>query len=135
MCYELRNFIPAAMGICEAPRTQQTLLHTYNSQSRDRGTPFSSWLAHVTPGYDVPMNSILFSYVFAMLLSLINLGSAVALNIVTSLGTGALLSSYIISISCIIIKRVRKEPFLPRRWSLGKFGMPINIFSVLFLTL
>ena len=81
------------------------------------------------------MNAIIFSYVFAMLLSLINLGSAVALNIITSLGTGALLSSYIVSISCIIIKRIRKEPFLPRQWSLGKFGMPINVFSVLFLTL
>lgn len=70
-----------------------------------------------------------------MLITLINLGSAVALNIVTSLGTGALVSSYIVSISCLIIKRVRGEPFLPRRWSLGKFGLPVNIFSVGFLSL
>lgn len=81
------------------------------------------------------MNAILFSYVFAMLLSLINLGSAVALNIITSLGTGALICSYIVSISCIIVKRIRNEPFLPRRWTLGKFGMPINILSVGFLSL
>lgn len=70
-----------------------------------------------------------------MLLSLINLGSSVAFNIVTSLGTGALICSYIVSISCIIIKRVRGEPLLPRRWDLGRWGLPINIFSVLFLTL
>ena len=81
------------------------------------------------------MNAIIFSYIFAMILSLINLGSAVALNIITSLGTGALISSYIVSISCIIVKRIRKEPLLPRRWSLGKYGLPINIFSVLFLLL
>jgi amino acid transporter len=70
-----------------------------------------------------------------MLLSLINLGSAVALNIVTSLGTGALICSYVVSISCIIIKRLRGEQLLPRRWSLGAWGLPINIFSVLFLVL
>lgn len=70
-----------------------------------------------------------------MLLSLINLGSAVALNIITSLGTGALLCSYIVSVSCIILKRLRGEPLLPRRWSLGKWGLPINIVSVLFMIL
>ncbi|KAK3714683.1 hypothetical protein LTR37_007663 [Vermiconidia calcicola] len=103
--------------------------------ARDRGTPLSGWLSHVRPGWDIPINAVLFSYIFAMLLSLINLGSSVALNIVTSLGTGALTASYIVSISCIIIKRARNEPFLPRRWSLGRAGMPINIFSVLFLVL
>jgi choline transport protein len=70
-----------------------------------------------------------------MLLSLINLGSAVALNIITSLGTGALLSSYIVSVSCIILKRLRGEQLLPRRWSLGKWGLAINIVSVLFMIL
>lgn len=70
-----------------------------------------------------------------MLLSLINFGSAVALNIITSLGTGALIISYVISISCIIVRRISGEPLLPRRWSLGKWGMPINIVSVLFLFL
>lgn len=75
------------------------------------------------------------SYIFAILLSLINIGSNVAFNIVTSLGTGALLSSYIVSISCVTLKRLRGEPLLPSKFSLGKFGLSINIFSVLFLTL
>lgn len=115
---------------CSLPETYLTF-----SQARDRGTPFSSTLAHVQPGRDIPLNSITATYVFCMLLSLINLGSAVALNIITSLGTGALLSSYIVSVSCIILKRLRGEPLLPRRWSLGKWGLPINIVSVLFMTL
>ncbi|KAK8198760.1 hypothetical protein M8818_006627 [Zalaria obscura] len=103
--------------------------------ARDQGVPFSGFLSRVRPGYDIPLNSIIVTWVFAMLLSLINLGSSVAFNIVTSLGTGALICSYIVSISCIIIKRVRGEPLLPRRWDLGRWGLPINIFSVLFLTL
>jgi hypothetical protein len=75
------------------------------------------------------------SYIFAVLLSLINIGSTVAFNIVTSLGTGALISSYIVSISCITLKRIRGEELIPCHFSLGKFGLPLNIFSVLFLTL
>ncbi|KAF2766876.1 amino acid transporter [Teratosphaeria nubilosa] len=103
--------------------------------SRDQGTPFSNWLSAVRPGWDIPLHSIVFSYVFAMLLSLINLDSAVALNIITSLGTGALICSYMVSISCIVVKRLRGEPLLNRRWSLGRWGLPINVFSVLFLLL
>jgi len=70
-----------------------------------------------------------------MPLSLINLGSAVTLNIITSLGTGTLIRSYVVSISCVIVKRLRGEQLLPRRWSLGAWGFPINTFSVLFLML
>lgn len=75
------------------------------------------------------------SYAIAVLLSLINIGSTAAFNIITSLGTGALLSSYIVSISCVTLKRLRGEPLLPSHFSLGRAGLPLNIFSVLFLTL
>ncbi|KAF2013612.1 amino acid transporter [Aaosphaeria arxii CBS 175.79] len=103
--------------------------------ARDNGLPFSSWLAHVRPGWDIPLNSIMLSYLIAVLLSLINIGSTVAFNIITSLGTGALLSSYIISVGCVTLRRLRGQPLLPSKFSLGRWGLPINIFSVLFLTL
>ncbi|CAO2648275.1 Nn.00g075420.m01.CDS01 [Neocucurbitaria sp. VM-36] len=118
--------------------------------ARDRGLPFSKWLAHmgdiliilieswsefVRPGWDIPLNSVMVSYAIAVLLSLINIGSTVALNIITSLGTGALISSYIVSISCVTLKRLRGEPLLPSYFSLGTYGLPLNIVSVLFLTL
>ncbi|KAF1844879.1 amino acid transporter [Cucurbitaria berberidis CBS 394.84] len=103
--------------------------------ARDNGLPFSKWLAHVRPGWDIPLNSVMISYAVAILLSLINIGSTVAFNIVTSLGTGALLCSYIVSISCVTLKRLRGEKLLPSHFSLGRFGLPINIFSILFLSL
>jgi choline transport protein len=133
MCDELCYVFSSALGIRKLTITSPNTEHVL--QARDRGTPFSSTLAYVQPGRDIPLNSITATYVFCMLLSLINLGSAVALNIITSLGTGALLSSYIVSVSCIILKRLRGEPLLPRRWSLGKWGLPINIISVLFMIL
>ena len=39
------------------------------------------------------------------------------------------------SIGCIRLKRFRKEPLLPRRWSLGKFGAPINDAALAFLAI
>lgn len=89
----------------------------------------------VPPGWDIPLNAVMFTVVVSILLSLINIGSVIAYNNITSLGVNALLSSYIVSISCVCLKRWRKEPLLPRRFSLGRFGFAINIFSVLFLIL
>ena len=81
------------------------------------------------------MNAVIVSLVITILLSLINIGSTAAFNAIASLGVASLLSSYIISFVCLIIKRIRKEPFPAARWSLGKHGMWINVVSVIFLTL
>lgn len=68
-----------------------------------------------------------------ILLSLINIGSSVAFNQILSLGTGAMLTSYMISIGCVTLKRIRGEPLLPSKFNLGKFGLPINIISMFVL--
>jgi amino acid transporter len=71
--------------------------------------------------------------IFVLLLSLINLGSSVAFMQVISLGAAAMYTSYLISIGCVMLKRIRGEPLLPSKFNLGKFGLPINIIAVLFL--
>jgi amino acid transporter len=71
--------------------------------------------------------------IFVLLLSLINIGSSVAFMQVISLGVAAMVTSYLISISCITLKRLRGEPLLPSKFDLGRWGLPINIISVLFL--
>ncbi|KAF2502800.1 amino acid transporter [Lophium mytilinum] len=101
--------------------------------ARDHGVPFGDFLSYVRPGWDIPLNAILVSFVIAVLMSLINIGSTVAFNSIASLGTCALLSSYIISISCMFIKRWRKEPLLPSRFNLGKYGIYINGISIAYL--
>jgi choline transport protein len=75
------------------------------------------------------------SFAITILLSLINIGSTVAFNAIASLGTAALISSYIVSISCVRVKRWRSQKLPPARWSLGKLGGPINDFSILYLIL
>lgn len=79
------------------------------------------------------MNAILTTIVITGLLSLINIGSATALNSITSLTTAALLSSYMCSIGCMIWRRVTNQPLLPSKFSLGRWGLPINVASELFL--
>lgn len=73
------------------------------------------------------------SFCITILLSLINIGSTVAFNAIASLGTASLISSYIVSISCVAIKRYRGQQLPAARWSLGKFGGPINLVSILYL--
>lgn len=53
---------------------------------------------------------------------------------IASLSTAAILASYIVSISCITLKRIRGEPLLPSKFNLGRAGLPINIASIVFLS-
>ena len=78
--------------------------------ARDKGVPFSrffsyvGFLRHRVPvaaqdlqvpsGCDIPFNAILFTVTITILLSLINIGSEIAYNNITSLGVCVLLSSY-----------------------------------------
>lgn len=72
----------------------------------------------------------------AACISLVNIGSTVAFNIITSLGTGTLTSSYIVCISILVWRKVTKQPMLPSRFSMGKtFGLIVNIVSLAWLIL
>lgn len=120
------------------------------SFARDQGLPFSSFFAYVsltppvsggvtdrpmqvTPGWNIPLNSVMVSLAVTILLSLINIGSQVALAAIVSLTITSLISAYILSIGCVLLKRIRGEPLPPRRWTLGRFGMAVNIAALAFL--
>lgn len=94
--------------------------------------PFSLF-SQVDSRFIVPLNALCVSFVIVSLLALINIGSDVAFNAIISLGTASLLSSYIISTTCLRIKRWRGQPLPPARWSLGKLSTSIETFAILFL--
>jgi len=58
-----------------------------------------------------------------------NLGSTLAFNIVVSLSVLGLLSTYMISIGCVLLKRIKGEPLPHARWSLGRAGIWVNGFA------
>ena len=104
------------------------------SFARDQGFPGSPWLEKVPPGWNIPINAIVVSAIITSLLSLINLGSYTAFNAFNSLGTVSILFSYTITIGCLIWRRIWGAPLPARRWSLGKWGLPVNIVSLCFTT-
>ena len=69
----------------------------------------------------------------SLVISVINFGSDTAFNAVVGVSNAALGFSYIISVGCIRLKRLRGEPLLPCRWSLGKWGGLINDITLAFL--
>ena len=98
--------------------------------SRNNGLPFSAWIRHVSSRFHAPINVMLVIVGFTTVLSLINIGSNVALSTMMSLATAALMATDILSIGCMAFRRARKRPHLQVRWSLGRFGTPINFLAI-----
>lgn len=76
---------------------------------------------------------MLLTFLITALLSLINIGSSVAFNAIGSLAVTALLGTYLISFSFLILRRLTGPELPYRRWTLGRWGLPINIGAVVFL--
>ncbi|KAJ5676342.1 hypothetical protein N7536_012514 [Penicillium majusculum] len=102
--------------------------------ARDRGLPFADWISRVDPHRRIPVRAIALSCMISGLLSLINIGSQVAFNAIISLNVAALMYTYAVSISCVIYRKIAcPETLPPRRWSLGTFGLAINIIGLLYV--
>jgi amino acid transporter len=102
---------------------------------RDRGLPFSNWVGRIPEEYDVPVNAIAASAFCACILHCINIGSPIAFNIILSIGSVALITSYLTSIGCVTWRRLQKLPLLESKFSLGRYGLTINLLSMVFLVL
>ena len=66
-------------------------------------------------------------------MALVNIGSTVAFNQVLSLGICALLGSYFVSIASVAYRRASSGALLPAQFKLGKWGLPLNLISLVFL--
>jgi choline transport protein len=84
-------------------------------------------------GWDIPLNAIFMSFLVTAVLSLINLGSTVAIQAVASLSASLLLTSYMVSISTLLLRRYTGPSLPTRRWSLGRWGALVNIVALCFL--
>ncbi|KAJ5630768.1 uncharacterized protein N7484_010868 [Penicillium longicatenatum] len=102
--------------------------------ARDGGLPFSSFFAHVDRQQRVPKRAIYLACGAVIILSVINAASETALSAILALSTSSLYVSYLIPIVLMIIRRVDTSrgpiPFGP--WTLGRYGMAINIFALVF---
>jgi choline transport protein len=97
--------------------------------SRDGALP--KWFGYVDKRYRVPVRSLWFTVFLVMLLCLLNIASAIAINVVIALGTFGLFQSYFVAIGCMIYARAtgRVED---AGWSLGRWGWPINVAAMIY---
>ena len=86
----------------------------------------------VDPHYRIPTRAIALVTLVVVLLSLINIGSSTALNAVLSLSTLGLYVSYLIPISLLFLKRLRREHITYGPFRLGKYGFWINAYAIVF---
>lgn len=100
--------------------------------ARDKGLPFHRFLSKVEPD-GLPRNAVFLTLVFTTLLALIIIGSASAFNIILSFSIAGVYTSYICILCCIIYRRFDGNEFPPTKFGLGRWGLPINLFSLGYL--
>lgn len=88
----------------------------------------------VHPKYQIPLPAPGLVSLILALIALLNIGSDVAFSALVPLPTIAILLFYMISIALLLIRKLRNEhpPYGP--FKLRKWGVPINLFALLFLT-
>lgn len=106
------------------------------SFARDDGLPFPNWFTKLTNinATPLPVNAMVASLAILVLVSLPNFGGSEVFNSIMGLMTGAVGLIYALSIACVLWRRLYGDPLPPARWSLGRCGVVINIFAVIYET-
>ncbi|OAL23813.1 hypothetical protein AYO22_06132 [Fonsecaea multimorphosa] len=97
--------------------------------SRDGALP--AYFSYIDPKQRIPVRSVWLPVFIVMLLALLNIGSSIAFNVIVALSTLGLYQSYLMAIACMIWARY-KGRVEPSGWSLGRWGVYINVFAVVY---
>jgi hypothetical protein len=89
-------------------------------------------VVQVHPRFNVPVIAVLICFFFVILVALITLGSYVAFNAIISLQLISLFATYEVAIGTLIYRRLYGPPLPEHRWSLGRWGLAINIFAFIY---
>lgn len=111
--------------------------HTWQARlcwsfARDKGLPFSGFLAHVHPRLMLPINAHVVSSIIVAILGCLYLASYTAFNSMVTACVVLLYFSYAIPVVCLLIRgrsNIKHGPF----W-LGPLGMACNYVLLLWLT-
>jgi amino acid transporter len=103
--------------------------------ARDKGVPGWRVLSIVDKRFHIPLYALGVTAMINALLGLINIGSTTAFNAIISLLSAGLFSSYLITIGLLIRKRLVHEPLYFGPWSMGRWGLPINIIAFVYTTI
>jgi amino acid transporter len=103
--------------------------------ARDNGLPFSDFFVKVDPRFKIPIRALFLVAFLVVALSFIQIGSTAAFNAILSLSTLGLYISYLLPLIFLVYKRLCTPEDIPRgSFSLGKWGLPVNLVAILFAT-
>jgi choline transport protein len=100
--------------------------------ARDGGLPYSKFFAKVDSRYGIPVRAVCLVCFTVLLLSLVNIASTTALSAILALTTSSLFISYVIPVILMARKRIRKEHITFGPFTLGRWGLAINIYAIVF---
>ncbi|KAM5360297.1 hypothetical protein ACJZ2D_013856 [Fusarium nematophilum] len=106
------------------------------AMARDRGIIFHNYFSHINPTLEVPVRTIMLSWVFNVLFGLLYLGPVVAFNAFVASCTVFLNVSYAFPLIVLLIRgrKILAEHQSPETpWKLGKLGYLLNWISVLYV--
>jgi amino acid transporter len=106
------------------------LLTTFSS--RDRALFYSTFIGRVHPKLKVPLNAILLTVFTTAVISLTTINTVSTLHTVLGLSTSCFMATYIVSIGCLILKRLNGEQLPYCRWCLGSAGLTVNVLGWLY---
>lgn len=104
------------------------------SFARDDGLPFPAWFTSLVPikSTPIPLNAMFTSLIILIIVALLNFGGSEVFNSIIGLMTGAVGLTYALSIACVLWRRVYGDPLPPARWSLGKWGVGVNVVALVY---
>src|ERR1700712_5691471 len=87
----------------------------------------------IHPKFNMPFNTLALICTVCFILSLIYIGSTTAYNAIISLSSLGLHISYVIPITFFVLRKVRGPPLAFGPFTLGRWGIPINLFALSYL--
>lgn len=105
------------------------------AMARDNNLPAGSLLARVSPRFQTPVVPAIVIGVVAVLILVVNINQPQIFSVITSIAIIMIYLAYLLVTLPMLVQRLRGR-WTPREgaFSLGRFGLPINILAVLWGT-
>ncbi|MEV8525189.1 MULTISPECIES: APC family permease [unclassified Streptomyces] len=103
------------------------------AMSRDNNLPAASLMAKVSPRFKTPVLPAVVIGVLALVILLVNIRQPQIFSVVTSIGIIMIYVAYLLVTAPMLIARLRGKwtPAGEGKFSLGRWGLPVNILAVL----
>ncbi|KAI2467058.1 amino acid transporter [Annulohypoxylon bovei var. microspora] len=106
------------------------------AMARDKGIAYHGYFAHITPKLDVPVRTIVFTFVFNVLFGLLYLGPSVAFSAYAASTTIFLNVSYVFPVLTLLVRGrgvLRQHRSERTYFDLGRAGWALNVVAAIFV--